>query len=390
MAVALTAAAVLALASQYPGWDAEQVVWLAQKESSYRPDVINTKGPWYGLLQIGEAEGRQYGATPDQLLEPETNIRVGYALWQARGWQPWPVAASYVKSDVNNSGSIPGKAVTMPYPPDEQVTVTSWLKAPRPAGMTPRIIIIHATRGSNTQALQYQATKGWFQSTSNGSAAQGWGGCATVVIGSNGELCRFMNEASEVPRYSAGYGSNLPPQGWCADDWGLSMELAQSDKQEAFAAATIDRAAMQAALWCQTYNISPVHLGTTDQRGASPASTGIVGHDELENGRKLGKSDPGAQFPWPAFMAKVSYYMGGQVPQEDDDMPAEHYAGEFNDRRARDMLNWSLMLQRDDPTYKGSKLKVNLLDNGGGFVFTDAAGVRTEVACPIPEWGRAT
>lgn len=198
----------------------------------------------------------------------------------------------------------------MNFPPDEYGPVVSWLKAPRAAGCTPKLIIIHATRGTNTQAMQYTATKGWFNNTNNGSAAQGWGGCATHVISHEGQRCTFMDEVRETPRYSAGYGSYSEPNGWSADNWGISFELAQSAALEPFDPRTIERMAVEAARCCKTYGINPVHLGPIDQRGPAPTLTGIVGHDELENGRKLGKTDPGAQFPWADFMARVNYYMG--------------------------------------------------------------------------------
>src|SRR3990167_4583682 len=83
---------------------------------------------------------------------------------------------------------------------------------------------------------------------------------------------------------------------------------------------------------------------------------------------------PNGRIPWDLILAT------------EGDMPEEHYPGEFNDRRARDMLIWSLMLPSQDP----AKLKVALLPGGGGFALLGAQGVRTEVACPVPEWGRAT
>ena len=43
----------------------------------------------------------------------------------------------------------------------------------RPRTQPPRIIIIHATRGETTQALQYQATVNWFRSSS-GAGGQRW------------------------------------------------------------------------------------------------------------------------------------------------------------------------------------------------------------------------
>ncbi|HLF78714.1 MAG TPA: N-acetylmuramoyl-L-alanine amidase [Dehalococcoidia bacterium] len=203
----------------------------------------------------------------------------------------------------------------MAFPPDESAPILDRLVSARPGGATPRLIIVHATRGANTQAAQYGATKNWFVSDGNrglnndGTRAD-WGGAAHVVISNEGQLCRFIDD-SRAPRFSAAYGANFPPLGWSADDWGLSMELAQSDKQEDFADATIERAAAQAADWCRRFSIPPVRLGRIDQSGAIPTISGIVGHDETENGRKLSKTDPGSKFPWDDFMGRVVGYLNG-------------------------------------------------------------------------------
>lgn len=302
----LTPAEVRSLASVYEDWDVDLIVWLvfdagtSHGESSGRTDAFNAAGPYRGILQIWDANAIRFGYKPLDMFDPAKNLDVAHRLWLERGTAPWPSAVKYRK-----------QVQAMNFPPDEAVNITvPWLKGPRPAGTAPRIIIVHATRGASAQSAQYGATKGWFNSTGNGSAAQGWGGCATIVISHEGQLCRFMDELHEVPRFSAGYGSFSEPNGWCADYWGLSMELAQSASQEDFDPRTIERAALQTATWCKAYGIDPVHRQYFDQRGAQPAFTGIVGHDELENGRKLGKTDPGPKFPWQQFMVRVNDFMG--------------------------------------------------------------------------------
>jgi hypothetical protein len=315
----LTAPAVLALASQYSDWDAHWVVFqvfdagTGNGESSGKTDAFNAAGPYRGIMQIWDANAIRFGYQPAEMFDPAKNLDVAHRLWLERGMAPWPSSIKYRPAEVK----------AMNFPPDEAVNITvPWLKGPRPAGTSPRIIIVHATRGASAQAVQYAATKSWFNSTGNGSAAQGWGGCATIVIGQDGQKCTFMDELREVPRFSAGYGSFSEPNGWCADYWGLSMELAQSAAQEDFDPRTIERAAMQIAEWCKRYGIDPVHRQYLDQRGAQPAQTGIVGHDELENGRKLGKTDPGPKFPWTQFMARVGFYMGSAPqPIEEEIMP---------------------------------------------------------------------
>lgn len=52
----------------------------------------------YGLLQLNVRgslwrwfEGQGLNG-PDELLDPETNLRVGLAMWSERGWRPWGAA----------------------------------------------------------------------------------------------------------------------------------------------------------------------------------------------------------------------------------------------------------------------------------------------------------
>lgn len=276
------------------------MTWIVFHESSNKTDALSPNGKWAGLLQI---DWRLHGYTLEQCFDPDFNIEAGHKLWQQGGVKPWPVTGA----------SYPGKAAAMDFPPDETAPVLPRLVASRPAGCVPKLVIVHATRGATTQAMQYTATKNWFNNPSNP------GGCATVVISHEGQLCRFMDELRQIPQWSAGYGGGA---GWACDHWGLSMELAQSDKQEPFDPRTIDRAALVAAEWCKKYAIAPTHLGNITQGGQAPPFTGIVGHDETENGRRLGKSDPGAAFPWPAFITKVNAYLNGGTPPtpEDDDV----------------------------------------------------------------------
>jgi hypothetical protein len=100
----LTAATVLSLIAQYPDWSHDKALWLAFKESGYDAAAINPAGPYYGLFQIGAPEGRGHGATPEQLLDPATNVRVAHALYQERGWSPWPIAASYPEASAVTLG----------------------------------------------------------------------------------------------------------------------------------------------------------------------------------------------------------------------------------------------------------------------------------------------
>ncbi|KKM62170.1 hypothetical protein LCGC14_1524420, partial [marine sediment metagenome] len=76
---------------------------------------------------------------------------------------------------------------------------------------------------------------------------------------------------------------------------------------EPFADATYRRAAKEIAVKCLKYNIPPVFIEVFDQSGPVPA--GLVRHDRTQNGRVLGKTDPGEQFDEAKFLALLKAEM---------------------------------------------------------------------------------
>lgn len=166
---------------------------------------------------------------------------------------------------------------------------------------------IHATRGPTTMERQVAATENWF---ANGPDRGGWGSSADFVVGPDYRvggrmaIVQFGNWWRTFGSWSAGYGSRGASVEYGAAEVGIAIELAQPDAATPFTPETI-----QALAWlCGTLNeqivsrggtaIPPKHLDTWDQRRDRPVPRGYIGHDELENGRKLGKSDPGDLFPW--------------------------------------------------------------------------------------------
>jgi hypothetical protein len=91
----LTAAAVLVLVSQYPDWSHDKAVWLAFRESSYRADVVDPTGRFVGLFQIA---WQVHGLDKERLKDPVYNTQIAHQLWLERGWEPWPIAASYAEA----------------------------------------------------------------------------------------------------------------------------------------------------------------------------------------------------------------------------------------------------------------------------------------------------
>ena len=81
------------LISRYD-WNFDEAYAIMTGESKGNPNAINkndyhkTGNCWgsYGLFQLACFRG-----TPEELLDPETNVRMAYELWQKEGWKPWGV-----------------------------------------------------------------------------------------------------------------------------------------------------------------------------------------------------------------------------------------------------------------------------------------------------------
>jgi hypothetical protein len=194
----------------------------------------------------------------------------------------------------------------------ESITPAPQLFGPRSNPI--RIILIHATRGlTASSAIDYSATKNWFRS-SNNNAGGTWGGCASSIIGPNGELCHVLND-DQIPHYSAGYGGLGPPTEYLLDDYAKSYELAQPNDDVPYTAAQYERLAIEAAIDCKKYNIPATMLDLRSQR--YPVPTGIGRHDRSANGVKLGKSDPGKMFDEERFIALLNKKLQPQIEEED-------------------------------------------------------------------------
>ena len=189
---------------------------------------------------------------------------------------------------------------------DIRVRPQSWLWKPRTKPI--RMIEIHATRGNTTPSNQKPSALNWAQSPNNGSEAQGWGSSFSHVIGTDGSEGTVLDD-DQMPTFSAGFGG--PGSTFAIDEYAISYELAQSAAQEPFVDATYRRAAQEVAIDCSIYGIPPVFIEVFDQSG--PVPTGLVRHDHCQNGRILGKTDPGDQFDEAKFLAQLRAEM-----QEDD------------------------------------------------------------------------
>lgn len=184
-------------------------------------------------------------------------------------------------------------------------------KVPRPSHTkrrrihTPSLFIIHATRGHTTLNLQDDATLNWFQQSPDRG---GWGSTADVLISSDDDfIYEFGDIMREHSTWSAGYGALGPSYEYGADEWGISIELAQTDQQEPFTAKVIDKLVWYVQTRSRDFRLAipPIHVTDWNQRRTGAVPSGFIGHDETANGRKTKKSDPGKQFPWDSFLARV-------------------------------------------------------------------------------------
>lgn len=79
----------------------------------------------------------------------------------------------------------------------------------------------------------------------------------------------------------------------------LGIEIAQPAYCPEFVAFEYDATAEICARWCWKYGLAPVHVTDVDRRG-------IIGHEDTDQGRRDGKSDPGARWDWDRFIPKVA------------------------------------------------------------------------------------
>lgn len=161
-----------------------------------------------------------------------------------------------------------------------------------------RLVLIHASRGPAALELQYEATKNWQLSPANRfeSGGETWAAISSRIIGHDGRHCLVIPD-DWFPAYSAGH----------MDPLAVSFELAQPDDATAFAAATLERAALETARLCRRYAIPPRVLDWVS--ADNHEAPGIARHDRSDNGRRWGKSDPGRWFEDRWFEGRVRYYM---------------------------------------------------------------------------------
>ncbi|MFI0265696.1 peptidoglycan-binding protein [Streptomyces luteogriseus] len=99
-----------------------------------------------------------------------------------------------------------------------------------------------------------------------------------------------------------------------ANSDGLGLEIAGYARQsraewlDAYSKAALDQAAKVTADWCTKYDIPVRHLTLSEIKAGKK---GIVGHVDVS--KAYGQTDhwdPGPNFPWDHFLARVKHFMG--------------------------------------------------------------------------------
>lgn len=174
-----------------------------------------------------------------------------------------------------------------------------WLVRPRK--YVPRLITIHATRGKSAPNLQYSATRNWLQSVSNEQENFSWGSSCNFIVGNDPGEITLVSSFEVYSSWGCGFGETGT---WSVDEHGFSIEIPQSVGLEAFDVDAINNALDVCEYLCRTYNITPVRIPFLSQTGEIPS--GLVGHEDTANGKKLGKTDPGDKFPWDSFITTLA------------------------------------------------------------------------------------
>ncbi len=183
-------------------------------------------------------------------------------------------------------------------------------------------IQIHSTRGPTDTDRQLQATVNWFASienTQNSSGhSKGWGASADFVVGRESRIdgnpvtiVQFGDWMKTYGSWSAGWGSSYSTQHGAAK-YGVAIEVAQRNLNDEFDPEVMTVVADLCRYIDETLKskghdgIPTERILSWDQERSTIIPRGYIGHEDLANGVKLGKSDPGPEWDWEDFFNLVS------------------------------------------------------------------------------------
>jgi len=150
------------------------------------------------------------------------------------------------------------------------------------------LLVIHATRSGIAGNDDEPGTINWFRNPKSKASSH-------RLIGTHGAESGFVADWDTA--WHAGY----------LNARSLGMEVCQPTEDAPFTPIQVVNTAVTVRTWCLVHGVPMVHITDEDQRG-------VIGHDETEQGKSCGKSDPGYNWPWLGFI---------QLVQEDDVTLAE-------------------------------------------------------------------
>lgn len=92
------------VAAYFESGDVDRILCLIGFESGGNPDAKNPSSGARGLLQIMPFWASEYGLAPDDLYDPDTNLRIGRKIRDSQGWTAW---SPYKRGECRRARALP-------------------------------------------------------------------------------------------------------------------------------------------------------------------------------------------------------------------------------------------------------------------------------------------
>jgi hypothetical protein len=184
------------------------------------------------------------------------------------------LAAAEVFRDAGGTADV-DEVGTMSFPEEVQLTTSMAPNRPQTLG-----VFIHSTRGGHDVTLEqeFRATIGFFFNPANEVSAH-------YVVGPS-KVCRMVRD--EDTAFHARENNRTH----------LGVEIAQPFISTPYTEFQYQAAAFLVRRWCDKFGIPMERVMTQSKKG-------LIGHEDSEQGKRDGKSDPGPKFDWDHFLALV-------------------------------------------------------------------------------------
>lgn len=150
-------------------------------------------------------------------------------------------------------------------------------------------VIVHATRsGVSHNPSEFEGTLNHFANPASQVSAHG-------LIGRDGRIARIVPDSQTAWHAAVRYpdGRVIEHNTTC---WG--WELEQGVESDGFTIKQMESLARVGRYYVDVFGVAPQHI--TDI-----SKSGFIGHQETPQGLAVGKSDPGSQFMWQAFISSL-------------------------------------------------------------------------------------